>query len=102
MDKIVDTIFQAIDDVNATLPKAKRLTKTPDTIIFDSSNGLDSLALTIFVVGLEQKIVQKFGTALTLTNAQITSDENSPFRTVDVLAQYISRLLSHQTSDGLH
>ena len=93
-EKIKDVIFKAIDQINETLPKDKRINKTEDTIILDEHQGLDSLEVTLFVVAIEQKIEEAFGQSVVL-NAFLPVDGRHPLANVGILTDHIASLINH-------
>ncbi|MDP2654676.1 MAG: hypothetical protein Q8Q08_11695 [Candidatus Omnitrophota bacterium] len=95
-EKILNVIYAAIDALNDSLPKDRRIQKSPQAPLFDESGAVDSLGLTLLIVGLEQKIEEELGARVTLVNDQAFSKESSPFQNVDTLAKYISQLVEGQ------
>lgn len=92
-EKITQSVFSAIDDVNQSLPPEQRIEKAPDTVLFGHGGKLDSLGLVNLIVAIEQEIEASFGTTITLADEKAMSQNNSPFRTVESLVDYISLLL---------
>jgi acyl carrier protein len=95
-DKVLSAIFEIIDDLNPQLPEEMQLAKTPDTVLFGSGGKLDSLGLVNLVVAVEQKMQSEFDQPISITDERAMSQKNSPFRTVQTLAEYISTLLEEQ------
>ena len=91
--KVLQSIYRAIDDINAELSEKERLKKVPETILFGNSGGLDSLGLVNLIVAAEQYLESEFGITLTLADERAMSQKSSPFRTVGTLANYILMLL---------
>jgi len=92
-EKIIQIIFEAIDEINEQLPEKQRLTKAIDTVLYGEFGTLDSLGLVNLVVATEQMLEETLDVSLTLTSEKAISQKNSPFRTVRTLAEYISKLL---------
>lgn len=92
-EKLIQVIFNAIDEINEQLPEEQRLTKTVDTVIFGESGKLDSLGLVNLIVATEEGLEEVFDTSLTLADEKAMSQKNSPFRTVGTLVEYVSKLL---------
>jgi hypothetical protein len=82
-------VYQAIDVVNQQLPPAKRLRKSPDTIIVGAGGSLDSLGVVNFVIALEEKVSDATGAAVQLLEDNMIAD-GGPFNTVDSLARHIA------------
>ncbi len=89
LDAARGLIYEAIDAVNQQLPAAKRLRKTPGTVIIGAGGILDSLGVVNFVIAVEEKIAAKTGVAVQLLDADMVGSD-SPFRTVESLARYIA------------
>lgn len=95
-DKILGVIYKAIDALNDSLPKDRRIEKSPQASLFDQSGAVDSLGLTLLIVGLEQRIEEELGVRVTLVNDQVLSKEGSPFNNVKVLTDHIAKLVDEQ------
>lgn len=95
-EKILNVIYAAIDALNESLPKDRRVEKSPQAILFDDSGAVDSLGLTLLIVGLEQKLEEEMGVRVTLVNDAVMDKEGSPFKNVSTLASYISKLVAEQ------
>jgi acyl carrier protein len=98
-DQILRWIYRAIDDVNVELGPGKQLSKKPDTLLFGPRSELDSLALVSLIVACEQRIYEEAGVSLSIADDRAMSRENSPFRSVASLAQYIQNLLDEGRGD---
>lgn len=93
-EQLIPVIYQAIDEVNAVLPPEQQLEKSIHTVLFGQSGKLDSLGLVNLIVTTEQKVQENFGIAITLADEKAMSQKNSPFRTVESLAEYIPKILA--------
>ena len=98
-EKLLETIYQAIDDVNELALADQVLEKKPETVIFGPEGGLDSINLVRFIVAAEEQINEAFGTDLSLTDERAFLRKKSPFRTVDAFASFVLDLLDGTTSD---
>lgn len=86
--QVVDLIFE-----NIVLMQDQTGLKVPPllqagTALFGAEGFLDSMALVSLVVALEQGIEEKFGVSVTLADAHAMSQERSPYRTIQALAEY--------------
>ena len=54
---------------------------------------MDSLALVSLITDLEEKISDEFDEDIVLADEKAMSQRTSPFRTVESLTEYISKLL---------
>ena len=71
----------------------KENTITTNTEIFGGGSNLDSLGLINFLVSVEQKIEDTYGMEITIADEKAMSLKNSPFRTVDSLNDYLTKLI---------
>ena len=67
---------------------------TPSSDLFGGDSPLDSMDLVALVVDLEEQIRDAFGKEITLADERAMSQEHSPFRSVQSLADYAYTLLS--------
>ena len=102
MDKqrITEVIYLAIDEVNEGLPAEHKLTKTPATVLFGSDGSLDSLGLVNLITVTEQRVEDAFGKTITLADERALSAEESPFKTVSTLTDYIAAILGEVPAAG--
>jgi acyl carrier protein len=92
-EKVLQAIYGAVEEANATLPAERRLEKSPETVLFGKDGKLDSLGLVNLIVATEQRIEEAFGVAVTLADERAMSQQHSPFRTIGSLADYAATLL---------
>ena len=91
--KILNTILQAVKEVNEQFPEDKQLEQSAKTVIFGKGGQLDSLGLVTLLVIIEQKIEDVFDVSITIADERAMSQKRSPFRTIGALADYIDALL---------
>ncbi len=96
--EIQSLIFEAIDELNAQREPGRQVAKCPETVLFGRGSGLDSLDLVNLIVGVEERLAERYGVALTLADERAMSRKRSPFRTVATLAEYVCELL--EAPDG--
>jgi acyl carrier protein len=65
-EKVVLSIFKAIDEVNKMLPEERRLQKLTDTFLAGDKGQLESLELINFIVELESWLQKDFGLTFNL------------------------------------
>jgi D-alanine--poly(phosphoribitol) ligase subunit 2 len=92
-EQIIKLIYASIDEVNSQNEDDKQLSKTETTVIFGKGSTLDSLGLVNLIVSLEQAVNDEFEVEITLADERAMSQENSPFKTVTSLADYIISLV---------
>lgn len=90
---IEEALFEAIDEINQQQPEDQQVQKKMDTPLFGNDGVLDSYALVNLIVSVEQKIQEKLDLAVTLADEKAMSQKNSPFRTVESLANYIRQII---------
>ncbi len=95
-EKVIQALFEAVDEFNQQLSEGQRLKKSRDTCLYGKAGILDSLALVTFIVTTEQKLEEEFGITLTLADDRALSQRNSIFRTIGTLADYTSILLEER------
>jgi D-alanine--poly(phosphoribitol) ligase subunit 2 len=93
-DQIVSLIYEVIDEENEAKDEGKRIVKSLETLFLSKDRGLDSLGLVSLIVATEERIVDSFDVEITIADAKAMSQKNSPFRSVNSLADYILKLLS--------
>jgi len=84
-------IYDVIDIVNEQFDGVK-LEKDLDTIIMGVESDLDSMDLVEFITLIEDKIESQKGYYISISDENVMSSKNSPFRTVSTLKQYIDSL----------
>jgi hypothetical protein len=85
-DQALQAVYDAIDVVNRQLPEARRLAKSPDTIIVGPSGSLDSLGIVNLVLAIEERASELLGRPVELLDDTAFVDANGPFRSVGSLA----------------
>ena len=99
MDKdIIETIFDAISDVNKQLPRKSRVEKSTNTILMGESAQLDSLGFINFIIAIEEHIEKKFNKSLNLTEMFETPDYDNSI-TIGNFSDYISKLLEPKLNE---
>tara|TARA_B100000315_G_C14272292_1_gene449216 strand:+ start:125 stop:433 length:309 start_codon:yes stop_codon:yes gene_type:complete len=98
-EKVEKAIFSAVKEINTQLPNEQQLEKNTNTVIYGSKGKLDSLGLINLIVAVEQNIEDVFDITITLADERAMSQENSPFRTIKTLTDYIEILLEEKLND---
>lgn len=91
--EVLKVVFAAIDQFNARIPPCDGMSKTPETPLLGPGSSLDSLGLVALLVSVERELADRFGRELTLADENALSEEQSPFRTVATLVDYVVRRL---------
>lgn len=95
MNVYTNIIFPAIDEINETLTEEEHLKKNPNMPLFGDGSTLDSIGLVNLIVTTERIVEELTGKMITLATETAFSRKQSPFRTVESLAQYIEELLKN-------
>jgi|TARA_Y100000310_G_scaffold182239_1_gene182317 acyl carrier protein len=98
-EKILGSIYQAVDEVNEQLSEDQQLEKSPDTVLLGESGQLESIDLVNILVATEENVESTFGVPISITDERAVSEKNSPFKTIGTLCDFISNLLK-ENSDG--
>ena len=97
-ERVLQLIYDAIDELNPTLKPDRQVEKAPDTVLFGEGSTLESLGLVSLIVGTEQRVADDLGVTITIVNEKAMSMRNSPFRTVETLTEYVTELIAEETS----
>ena len=92
-ENIVAAIYRAVDWINGELLPDRQLIKAPETRLLGSQSVLDSMHLVSLIVTIEREVEDTFGVALTLADERALSMKESPFRSIQSLADYIGILI---------
>lgn len=96
--QILQLVYRAVDEMNEQLPPGRPIVKSPETRLYGSQSALDSLGIVNLIVTVEREIDDEFGVALTLADERALSMKNSPFKSIQSLADYIQVLLSEASN----
>jgi len=93
MEKILAVIYRAVDEVNEGLAEDEQMEKSPSTALYGKASKLDSLGLVNLIVSAEQELADEFDVTITLADEKAMSQKNSPFLSIESLANYVASLL---------
>jgi acyl carrier protein len=93
-ENIVAAIYRAVDWINGELPPDRQLIKVPGTRLLGSESVLDSMHLVSLIIAIEREVEDTFGVTLTLADERALSMKESPFRSIQSLADYIGMLIT--------
>ena len=91
--EIIELLYEVIDEMNQQFNSQDNLEKKESLELLGEASKLDSLGLINFIIAVEEKYEVRFDLALNLTSEEMMIKENSPLRTLGVLADYISSIL---------
>jgi len=98
-EQVLEMIYECIDELNEQKISAETLVKDKDEIFYGKNGKLDSLGLVNLVVAVEEKIEDKTGIPVVLADERAMSQEQSPFSTVQALAEYIVMILNENINE---
>jgi acyl carrier protein len=98
-EKILQSIFIAIDEINDQDDQDVKLDKSLETILLGQGGGLDSLGIVNLIVAVEENINETFDLDLTLADERALSQESSPFSSVKSLLDYVFLLLDEKNCE---
>lgn len=91
--KVIEVVYDAVDELNQGLPSEEHLEKHPETVLLGPDGRLDSLGLVNLIVDTEERVEDRFGVVVSVADEKAMSLKRSPFRTIGTLSDYIARLL---------
>ena len=86
---ILEVVYAALDELNQDRSPNQWIEKSESTVLFGANSILDSLSFVSLIVSVEQRLKEKSDLPADLTNARAMSRNQSPFRTVQTLVDYI-------------
>jgi acyl carrier protein len=89
-ESLFEIIYQSIDDVNQQLAPEQQIVKLPDTSLFDSTHGLDSLTYVTLVALIEEKCEDRFGVSVSLSE----DNAGESFETIESLVSFLELRLN--------
>jgi len=95
-DRITNIITESLKELNEELENEDLDSPTKETKLYGVDGALDSLALVTLITDLEEKISDEFDMDITLADEKAMSQRHSPFKSVEALTNYISKLLKEQ------
>ncbi len=93
-EQVLSFVCDAVEKLNEELQYDSLEDPGRETSIWGDADGIDSISLVDFAVRLESRLAAEFGRAVVLTDERAFASENSPFRTVGSLTDFIFRELS--------
>jgi acyl carrier protein len=88
-EKIIQAIFEAINDINSQTVKDKRLAKSADTKLYGGDGPLDSLGLVNLIVATEERLEDLCGLSISLAEEHVLDEDESRFETVASMADFV-------------
>lgn len=91
---VLAAVLEAVTELNEQLDPEHKLEPNAETRLLGRSSKLDSFGLVNLIILVEEKLNDKFDRSITLADERAMSQEHSPFRSVQSLADYAYNLLS--------
>ena len=95
-EQVVVIILDVISIINQELEDKIPIKDREKSILFGNNSIIDSLIFVNLIVAVEEKIEEEFNTQVVLADEKAMSQRNSPFRTVETLANYIVKILGEK------
>ncbi len=92
-EKLKQTIFGLLDEVNQQLPSEQKLKKSMDTTLLGSTGQLDSLSIVNLIVATEQKIEEEYSITISLADDESMFQEDGPLGTVGTFYEHVYALI---------
>ena len=94
-DEVRAIISDAICELNDELDYDHLRNVTDSTPIFDGDESLDSLSLVSLIVDIEARVEDTFATEVVLASEKAMSMQNSPYRSVQSLIDFVLEEMAH-------
>lgn len=86
-------VLAALAEHNASLPDDEQVPEALDTRLIGERGLLDSVGLVGLIVLIEERLQRELGLALSIADERAFSQEQSPFRTLGALCDYVELLV---------
>ncbi|NPV76422.1 MAG: acyl carrier protein [Anaerolineae bacterium] len=96
LNDVLNKVMEAVEELNLQLEEQQQIAVAPDTVLFGKGGKIDSLGLVNLIVILEGILQDAYNLDISLADERAISQKNSPFRTVQSLAEYILALAKEQ------
>lgn len=100
MAQTIDIIFKALEDINRQRPENDQLELHPDTPIVGAKSRLDSLALVILIVAVEQHVADDLGAKIVLSEDRTLAEADTVLADVSALARHVDTLIQESRDHG--
>ncbi|MCE3046680.1 hypothetical protein [Helicobacter kayseriensis] len=91
--QIQNIIYKALQNLAEELENDALTNPNEETKIYGVDGALDSLSLVSFIADIEEMVEEELGENITLADEKAMSSQNSPFKNVSSLTQYIQNLI---------
>ncbi len=91
--ELVAIITGALEERLAKIKKGSSIELSPGTRLYGQGSLLDSIALVELLFEIEERVSGRYGVMVTLMDEKAMSARNSPFITIESLADYLATLV---------
>ena len=95
-EEITELILEALKEFRTHLGKKWTADLSPAMPLYGHSSEMDSLGLVQLLIDVEERVSDRYGVPVSLTDEKAMSQTHSPFRSVNSLAQYLAGLIASQ------
>lgn len=88
-DNILKIIYTSIDLLNEDLEQDEQITKAETAVLFGPESVIDSIGLVNLISSIEEILEDELDVYVSLADENVMSLEESPFKTVTTLKEYI-------------
>jgi len=88
-------IFKGIKDYNTQVNKKNQLPISIELELFSENGVLDSLGLVNLIMSIEEQFEDYLDTSIVIADEKAMSQKNSPFQSVQSMADYLSKELQN-------
>lgn len=99
-ERVVSAVYRAVDELNKSLPKGLHVEKSLQSPLYGKDGHLESIDVVTLIMEVEDQIKNEFGASITIADDRAMSQQNSPFRTVGTLSDYVAELLNENGTNG--
>ena len=92
-EKVLQTILQAVDELNQQLPPEQQLDRDRETVLFGREGKLDSLGLVNLVIATEEYLEEAFCMPINISQEETLFQKDSPLETIQSFADYITAVI---------
>jgi hypothetical protein len=87
-DRLLQIVFEVLDEINETRPAQDRIAKDPTTPLV-GGGCLDSLAMISLLVGVDERLQREFQTSVDVVAVMALPVSQSPLWSVDSLVAHL-------------
>ena len=93
-EDVSEVINGSIAEVNELRAEDEQISTAIDAALFGENGSLDSLGMVNLIVSLEEKVEERFGTTIMLSDESLWNNVDSPFQTLNKLSEHIQTVLT--------